>query len=250
MRESKPLADRNTTGNSKSQAPNSKQIPMTQFPTFKHRLLPVISFSHLDIGKRFFAKYGNKSVFFGRFIGPVRPIIPFVAGLSKMDRLPFFFWNIISAFLWATAYLLAGYFFGGAVKAIEVWSTRARVFLIFLFLILFLVWFVIKKSGRFFDVFKSILISIREAVAANPDIKRFVSQHPIFFGFIRHRINLKKFSGLSLTLLFIAFAYTLSLFFGVVRNVIVSNQIIASDKTFVKLYDYIYPVVICSVDTL
>ena len=153
-----------------------------------------------------------------------------------MDRLPFFFWNIISAFLWATAYLLAGYFFGGAVKAIEVWSTRARVFLIFLFLILFLVWFVIKKSGRFFDVFKSILISIREAVAANPDIKRFVSQHPIFFGFIRHRINLKKFSGLSLTLLFIAFAYTLSLFFGVVRNVIVSNQIIASDIRVENLF--------------
>ena len=58
----------------------------------------ILKLSHLDRGKHFFKKHGNKSVFLGRFIGSVRPIIPFIAGLSKMDKKAFFFWNIASAF--------------------------------------------------------------------------------------------------------------------------------------------------------
>lgn len=189
----------------------------------------ILKLSHLDRGKNFFKKHGNKSVFLGRFIGPVRPIIPFVAGLSKMDKKSFVFWNVISAFLWAVANLFLGYFFGGAAKSIEAWSTRAGVFIFFLFLILLFIWLIIKKSSRFFEFAKSIAVSIKEAILKNKDVRELIKNHPIFFGFSRQRLNIRKFSGLPLTLLIVTFLYISSILFGVAKNIITSGPIIAAD---------------------
>jgi len=69
--------------------------------------------SRIDAGKAYFKKYGGKSVFFGRFIGIVRPIIPLVAGLVDMPFETFALLNLAGATTWATVYVLLGYFFGG-----------------------------------------------------------------------------------------------------------------------------------------
>ncbi|MDN7133752.1 bifunctional DedA family/phosphatase PAP2 family protein [Halomonas sp. MC140] len=68
----------------------------------------------LDRGTRFFKRYGVSSVFIGRFVGPVRPIIPLVAGMMRMPPRTFLLANIISAALWAPAYILPGYLLGRA----------------------------------------------------------------------------------------------------------------------------------------
>ncbi|WP_340162872.1 DedA family protein [Billgrantia tianxiuensis] len=39
-------------------------------------------------GARFFQRYGSLSVFFGRFVGPVRPVIPLIAGMLHMSPEP------------------------------------------------------------------------------------------------------------------------------------------------------------------
>lgn len=74
--------------------------------------------SHIEEGGKFFEKHGGKSILMGRFIGPIRPIIPFVAGLSNMNKKSFLAWNIASGFLWGASYLLAGYFFGAAFEGL------------------------------------------------------------------------------------------------------------------------------------
>lgn len=66
----------------------------------------------LGRGARFFEHYGVYSVFIGRFVGPVRPIIPLVAGMMHMPTRTFLLANITSAALWAPAYLLPGYLLG------------------------------------------------------------------------------------------------------------------------------------------
>ncbi|WP_148253802.1 bifunctional DedA family/phosphatase PAP2 family protein [Aidingimonas lacisalsi] len=63
-------------------------------------------------GARFFQRYGVLSVFIGRFVGPVRPVIPMIAGMLHMSPWAFASANIGSAILWAPAYLLPGYLFG------------------------------------------------------------------------------------------------------------------------------------------
>ncbi|RUR40791.1 bifunctional DedA family/phosphatase PAP2 family protein [Vreelandella populi] len=66
----------------------------------------------LGRGARFFERYGLYSVFIGRFVGPVRPVIPLVAGMMRMSPRSFLWANVGSAVLWAPAYVLPGYLLG------------------------------------------------------------------------------------------------------------------------------------------
>jgi len=189
----------------------------------------ILRLSHLEKGKQFFKKHGEKSIFLGRFISPLRPIIPFVAGLFQMDKKVFLFWNIISGILWAISFLLLGYFFGGALNAIEVWSNRVGLFVLAIVVSVIVIRIFLKYAPPFFAFLKSIFLSIKEALVANPDIKNFIAKHPILSKFVSNRLNKNRFSGLPLTLFGIAFMYVLFLFFGVVEDILTSNVIILTD---------------------
>jgi membrane protein DedA with SNARE-associated domain len=62
----------------------------------------------LPSGTRFFAKHGGKSVFVGRFFGPMRAVIPLAAGVMRMPRGRFWFANVTSAIVWAPMLLFVG----------------------------------------------------------------------------------------------------------------------------------------------
>jgi membrane protein DedA with SNARE-associated domain/membrane-associated phospholipid phosphatase len=64
-------------------------------------------------GEQFFAAHGGKSVFLARF-SPVRPVVPVIAGMMRMNTWRFFFSNVTSAVLWAPAYILPGILIGFA----------------------------------------------------------------------------------------------------------------------------------------
>jgi membrane protein DedA with SNARE-associated domain len=62
----------------------------------------------LSRGIQFFERHGGKSVFIGRFFGPIRAVIPLAAGIMQMPRGRFWFANVTSALVWAPMLLLAG----------------------------------------------------------------------------------------------------------------------------------------------
>ena len=62
----------------------------------------------LPRGIRFFARHGGKSIFIGRFFGPVRAIIPLAAGVMRMSRPRFWVANVTSALVWAPMLLFVG----------------------------------------------------------------------------------------------------------------------------------------------
>lgn len=80
---------------------------------FKHHLPFYWPFSRfpqwLERGKKFFIDHGGKSIVIGRFVGPVRPFIPVVAGMMSMRPRDFLIANVISAILWAPIYMLPGF---------------------------------------------------------------------------------------------------------------------------------------------
>jgi len=84
--------------------------------------------SLLHKGESFFKMYGDKSVFVGRFIGWVRPIVPFIAGIFNLDRKTFLLWNISSALIWAASHIALGYFFGQAFQSLFTWSSRITTY--------------------------------------------------------------------------------------------------------------------------
>lgn len=53
-------------------------------------------------------RWGAWGVFVGRFFGPLRALVPLVAGVFEMPRLRFQAANIASALVWATGLLLPG----------------------------------------------------------------------------------------------------------------------------------------------
>ncbi|MDP3704287.1 MAG: VTT domain-containing protein [Legionellaceae bacterium] len=96
----------------------------------------------LQYGKDFFLRHGGKSVLIGRFIGPLRAIIPVIAGMMHMPRLHFFFANLFSAVGWALLYVMPGYLIGIAGNQLSTDSAR-RLF-VFIIIVLFFVWIASK----------------------------------------------------------------------------------------------------------
>ncbi len=62
----------------------------------------------MDRGEVFLGRWGAAAVAVGRFIGPARAVVPLLAGIFKVRRLPFQVANWLSAFAWAAALLLPG----------------------------------------------------------------------------------------------------------------------------------------------
>lgn len=199
--------------------------------------------SYLEKGEAFFRKHGAKSVFLGRFIGPVRPVIPFVAGLSRMDAKRFYIWNILSAVLWASSTLLAGYFFGYAWKLAEVWSGRVAAFLaalaLFLVCAYFLEKYLLTKGRQFFEFLKLIFTSELAKISARPGVRSFIENHPRFFAAFKNRLNPGRFSGMPLTLMGVAFLYIILAFLGVIEDIVNGETIVDVDTRFESLL-YVY----------
>lgn len=87
---------------------------------YQDRLRAVWPFSRypdaLASGETFFKKHGGKSVVLGRFIGPLRPVLPVIAGMFGMKPVRFISINLVSALAWSPVYILPGYFVGAAVN--------------------------------------------------------------------------------------------------------------------------------------
>lgn len=78
----------------------------------------------LRITELFFIEHGGKSVFFGRFLGPIRGLVPFVAGASQMRPMAFTLYSIISGFLWGISYPGLGFLGGSSWQRAETLTGR------------------------------------------------------------------------------------------------------------------------------
>lgn len=112
----------------------------------------------MELGEKFFAKHGGKSVVIGRFVGPVRSMVPLIAGLLQMRLLPFSFAAIISATAWSIIYMFPGVFLGALSMELPKW--KALEFLGYALLWIFLIWaaiwitqYLIRKSWKYVDAF-------------------------------------------------------------------------------------------------
>lgn len=66
----------------------------------------------LTAGEVFFKKHGGKSIIVGRFVGPMRSVIPMIAGILHMRLQNFIFAAVPSAALWSVVYMLPGILLG------------------------------------------------------------------------------------------------------------------------------------------
>jgi len=85
--------------------------------------------TNLARGQRFFQNHGGKSIIMGRMIGPLRPIVPVVSGLSDFPLLRFISIDILACLIWAPLYLLPGMVFGASVDLAAAVSLKLAILL-------------------------------------------------------------------------------------------------------------------------
>src|SRR5207302_5875504 len=69
--------------------------------------------AHLDRAERFFARHGDKTVFFGRFVSILRTWSAFLAGVHQMRWRTFLIYNAAGGIVWAVIFGTLGYLAGG-----------------------------------------------------------------------------------------------------------------------------------------
>lgn len=92
----------------------------------------------IENGKHFFTKHGGKSVFLGRFFGPLRAIVPVIAGMMHMSHIRFFIANVTSGFLWSVLYIFPGVVLGAATQVLT--AEEASRFLFYSVIALVGIW--------------------------------------------------------------------------------------------------------------
>jgi membrane-associated protein len=65
---------------------------------------------HLIRAKDFYDQYGKGTIFLAKFLPIIRTFAPIVAGIVKMDRPTFLFYNVIGSIAWVSSMMLGGYF--------------------------------------------------------------------------------------------------------------------------------------------
>lgn len=177
-------------------------------------------------GEKFFHRHGGKSIFLGRFIGPIRPVIPIVAGMLGMGQARFTVYNVLSAFGWAPAYLLPGMAFGASLTLAGEVAGRLAVLLVFLML-----------SGWFiFSVFRRGVLLL---FTCWPPWERWliswISHSRIlqrWLGGFFHKDNSLFRPLILLTFIFIAASW---LFLGVTEDVMTGDPLVQSSKSLYHL---------------
>jgi membrane protein DedA with SNARE-associated domain len=99
--------------------------------------------------EQFFQRQGPKAVFFGRFVGFARALVPFVAGASEMPYRKFVVYDGVGAMLWTIGFVTLGYVVGASWQMAEQWISRSGLVVAGIVLVTAtVIWFRRRRSKR------------------------------------------------------------------------------------------------------
>jgi membrane protein DedA with SNARE-associated domain/membrane-associated phospholipid phosphatase len=114
-----------------------------------HRIWPFRKHPQLlERSEKFFHDHGGKSIFIGRFVGPMRAMIPMVAGMLKMSQVRFLFAAIPSVTLWTICYMMPGILLGAL--SLELPAKTATTFALTMLGVIIGGWVAIWFAHHFF----------------------------------------------------------------------------------------------------
>ncbi len=141
------------------------------------KIWPMYKFPKLiEQGQSFFTKWGVLSVFIGRFVGLVRPIIPAIAGMMNMPIKKYLAISFTAAILWSPFYLLPGMLFGNAMGAMsKVAGKLAILVLIFVVTVALVYWIIQLVYGFLLPRTHKILSNVLVWTQKHPHLGKLTS---------------------------------------------------------------------------
>jgi undecaprenyl-diphosphatase len=170
----------------------------------------------------FFIDNGGKSLFFGRFAGPLRGLTPFIAGSARLEPLRFLGYTLISCLLWGLVYPGIGRLGAASWRQVQVLSGRLSLFVTTLLLLLVVNAFFWRRiAPRLAGRLGSLWSQTRDrwlALLQQPRLQKWQTQHPRVWQFGANRISLRHGSGFYLTIGLLCCAIFAGLFFALWVN--------------------------------
>jgi membrane protein DedA with SNARE-associated domain len=107
-----------------------------------------ITVSSQDIDKvtRWFQRYGNKAVFFGRLVPGIRTLISLPAGLSEMPLAPFLIYSTLGTAAWVMLLTFLGFMLGDNYELVEEYLGPVSKIVLVILVVAFIAWVIIKQQ--------------------------------------------------------------------------------------------------------
>lgn len=169
-----------------------------QRPWFKRRE------NLLQKAQIYFAAHGGKSVFIGRFVGFLRPFIPFIAGSAQMNPIAFTLYALVSGLLWGITTPGIGYLCGASWQMVQVWSGRFSLLILLLaalFVLNALFWrYLLPVLVRGIKMAGVKIAAHWQEWLSAPPVQSFCLNHPRLWHFLCQRFTTAHASGIFLTI--------------------------------------------------
>jgi len=108
------------------------------------------SLTNYQKGEAFINKYGVKSVFFARLLGPMSWVTPFLSGIYRIKYLKFLAYNVAGVTVGIGEFLVIGYFFGNSYKQVLAFVQKDVAIILFsLFFIFIVIWDIKRNENGF-----------------------------------------------------------------------------------------------------
>jgi undecaprenyl-diphosphatase len=184
---------------------------------FLHRKIVRKKMHLIRKGEMFFLDHGGKSLFFGRFTGPLRGLLPFVAGCARMAPVRFLACTLASCLLWGMAYPGVGVLGAAGWQAVQQWSGRLSLLIVTLLVLLVinsLLWKrLVPRLIPAINAFRHRCQNVWSLFLQRPLIDGSRQCHPRLWRFLAARLSLRHGSGLYLTIGLLTCALFAGLFF-------------------------------------
>lgn len=103
------------------------------------------SMQHLDLAEKWFAKYGEATVFFTRMLPIIRTFISLPAGIAKMHFGKFLLYSFLGSLPWSLLLVYIGLKLGENWQLVETWFHRLDVVLVLVIIIIIIAYFWRKR---------------------------------------------------------------------------------------------------------
>lgn len=202
-------------------------------PRLRHsRLGRWVGESRWKRAEEYLAAKGGRAVFFGRFVGVLRAMVPTIAGLSRMPYRTFLPWNAAGGLVWAPGFVLLGYLAGGSYHQVSRWVGRASALL----LVVAVVVVALVTATRAVARREQAVRAWARRQAERPTVGKLRARFETQLGFAARRLQPGGAFGLSLTAGLAALAVVGWAFGAVLQDVVARDELASVDGSVYRFF--------------
>lgn len=107
-----------------------------------------VSGEDIDKAQRWFNRYGNKAVLFGRLVPGVRTLISLPAGISDMPIVPFLIYSTLGTTIWVMLLTFLGFILGNNYELVDQYMDPLSKIVVVVIIVTFVVWVVRRQQQK------------------------------------------------------------------------------------------------------